>query len=186
MTEHYTDVVMAAITELAVTNAEIAVAALGHHLHVQTQAQHKKMLNTISALCVAGRVTRIRQGVYAPALNQPPPARKLRQIMWRVLRMRRRITIEDLQTMAGASYDYAAEWLRMLEDKRVVRKLGTDSDHYAVWQLLATDAELPTDDRAADRLRAYRAKKKDALAKMRSARTMINQAIAAMEKEDEG
>jgi predicted transcriptional regulator len=144
------------------------------------------MLNVLSVLCISGRIARIKQGVYAPAASRMPEKPELRQVMWRVLRMRRRITVEDLQTMAGSSYDYAAKWLRMLEDKGVVRRIGTDSEHYAVWQLIATDAEMPADDKEMARLREYRAKRKVALAKMRSARTLINQAIEAMEEEDEG
>jgi len=184
MSGHYTDVVLTALADLGEKSDEIAVADLGHHLHVQTQAQHKKMLNVLADLYKSGRAVRIRQGVYAPARDQQPQTQELRQVMWRLLRMRRRVTVEDLQTMAGASADYAANWLRMLEEKGVVRKLGTDSGHFAIWQLIATDIELPADDKEADRLRRYRATKKAALAKMRTAQTMINQAIAAMEEED--
>jgi len=183
MAEHYTETVLAAVNELG---REVTAAEIGHYLHIQTQRVHKKMLNVLSVLCISGRIARVRQGVYAPIRNQQPQTIELRQVMWRVLKMRRRVTVEDLQTMAGASYVYASDWLRMLEDKGVVRKVGIDGEHFAVWQLIATDAELPADDKEAARLRTYRSKKKEALAKMRSARTLINQAIAAMEEEEKG
>lgn len=182
--QSYTATVMAALRELAGKSeaGEVTVTDLSHHLFIQTQDGHKKMLNALYELAKNNRAARVRQGVYA-LTDRPSRPLELRQVMWRILKMRKRVTVEDLMTMAGASEKYALEWLRMLETRQVVRKIGT-APRPSVWLLLATDIDMPVDDSNAVKLRALREKKKkQALADLRAARTLINKALNTMEEE---
>ncbi len=140
-------------------SGEVTVTDLSDALMLQTTLEHKRMLNTLSDLKLSGRVARVRQGVYSPADRKRPA--EIRAVMWRILRMRRSVTLEDLMEMAGASREYAAEWLYMLERRGVVRK------HYQgggnkprLWQLLKDSVEMPEDTEKAEALKLLRRKKK--------------------------
>jgi len=177
----FTSQVLAGLNEMAERNGgEVGATELSNHLRIKTFADHKKMLNALSELFRAGRIARVRQAVYAPATPERPP--ELRRVMWRILRMRRRVTVEDLQTMAGAGEAYVKEWLRMLERRDIVRKVDGDP---TVWLLLSTAIDMPDDEQKAARLRELRAKRKKALADLRTAQTMIVRAIDALAREEE-
>ena len=142
---------------------EITTDQLSRLLHIQTRKDNKRMLNTLSELYRTGKISRVRQGVYGPALtgaahgNQPDK----REIMWRVLRMRRSVTIADLQEMAGVSDHYAGEWLLMLTRRGIVQVFTPVSPKSPVsWRLISDVVEMPVDTAKAERLRNLRLKKK--------------------------
>ena len=184
--ESFAKTVLDTLTRMAAGNEEeVSVTDLSSALMIQTRAEHKRMLNTLSELKKAGKVARVRQGVYALILRENQP--QLREVMWRLLRMRRRVTVDDLVEMAGASVNYARDWLCMLEGREVVRKTSPGgASKPRVWQLINDTVEMPEDTKQAEYLRELRKKKKQqALADLAAAQKLLgkaHQAITEMEE----
>lgn len=177
--ESFAKTVFDTLGKLSAASGEATVTDLSHTLTLQTRAAHKRMLNALSDHLKAGRVKRVRQGVYAMASSPAQP--DIQSVMWRILRMRKRVSVDDLVEMAGASASYAAEWLRMLERRGVARREGGHAD----WRLIHDTVEMPCDTEKADRFRELRKKKKQqALADLAAAQKLIgkaHQAITEME-----
>lgn len=164
---------------------QATVHDLSHNLGLQTTKDHKRMLNTLSELKKAGKVVRVEQGVYALAKPETKP--ELREVMWRILRMRKRVTVDDLVEMAGASVEYARDWLHMLAVRKVVRKIDQGAaSNPRVWQLINDTVEMPVDTSNAARLRDLRKKNKaQALSLLNAAHDLIDTARKAItEMED--
>ncbi|MDG4475409.1 hypothetical protein [Thiovibrio frasassiensis] len=173
--------VLVAVTDRAASAPEgqATVSDISDAMMIQTTADHKRMLNTLSDLKNAGRIVRVSQGVYAPAKRESQP--EIREVMWRVLRMRRRVTVDDLVEMAGAGAEYASDWLRMLEVRAVVRKINPGGGKPCVWQMINDTVEMPVDTDSAAKHRALRIKKKQqALADLAAAQKLIGKAHQAI------
>lgn len=162
--QSYAGSVLAKALELAAAgNGEATVADISAAMNTHTRVQHKRVMNILSEHARDGRLHRIRQGVYGPlpaAARQPDK----REVMWRLLKMRRRVTLDDLIEMAGVSREYAREWLAMLAKHDVVRKAQTALNAPAVWTLVNDTVAMPIADDKAAKLRALRLKKKEAIA----------------------
>jgi hypothetical protein len=151
-------------------NGEADVATLSHLLHLQTFKDHKRMLNTLSDLTRRGKIIRVSQGVYAEAKTTGEPDK--REVMWRIFKMRRRVTVDDLMEMAGVSRHYAVEWLRILVKREVARNLQ-EPGKSGLWVLINENVEMPQDEDKAERLRNIRLNKKKVLARLRSIDTAV-------------
>jgi predicted transcriptional regulator len=151
-------------------NGEADVAKLSCMLHLQTSKDHKRMLNTLSDLTRRGKIIRVSQGVYAEAKAAAEPDK--REVMWRLFKMRRRVTVDDLMEMADVSRDYAVEWLRVLVKREVARKLQ-EPGKTGLWVLVNENVEMPQDEDKAQRLRDIRMKKKKVLARLKSIDTAV-------------
>ena len=139
-------------------NGEASSDAVSKAMMAKTRQQHKNILNTLSELYRLGKLQRLRQGIYAPAITTKKPEK--RQVMWSLLRMRKPgVTVDDLVELAEVSSDYAAEWLRMLAKREVVRRIDRPGKQ-ALWIVVKDSIEMPDDDEKAARLRDLRAKKK--------------------------
>lgn len=129
-----------------------------------------------------GEAVRLRPGVYRYIPPQKKPEQ--REILWRVLRSRRVVTLDDLQELSGASRAYAGQWVRMLEKRGVVVK-----GKGGAWRLKSSDVAMPKDTVKASYLRALRAeKKRRAIASLDAALVAITQAradVAAIETDTE-
>ena len=147
--------------EIAAANhGQASVDAISRALNNQTRLQHKRLINTLSELHLAGRLRRIDTGLYGPPDVPRPPDRRER--MWRILKMRRRVQCDDLVEMAEVSRDYANEWLCMLVKQGVAVK-HQQGKAKATWQLVNDPGETPVDTAKAARLRALRKQKKERL-----------------------
>lgn len=182
--ESFSKTVLDTLGKIADALGEARVSELSHNLGIQTRTAHKRMLNTLSEMKNAGKVVRVRQGVYALTLREKQP--ELREVMWRILRMRRRVTVDDLVEMAGASVKYSRDWLRMLEGREVVRKSNQGAaNNPCIWHLINDTVEMPEDTKQAEYLRERRKKiKQQALADLAAAQKLIgkaHQAITEME-----
>lgn len=185
--ESFAKTVLDAVSALAASSGAFAglasVSEISDALMIQTTAQHKRMLNTLSDLKNAGRILRVSQGVYAPVKLESKP--EIREVMWRLLRMRRRVMVDDLIEMAEASAEYASDWLKMLEVRGVVRKINQGGGKPCAWQLINDTVEMPVDTDKAVKYRALRLKKKQqAMADLAAAQKLIgkaHQAISEME-----
>lgn len=141
-------------------NGVVTSDALSIALGIKTRLEHKRLLNVLSELHLAGRLRRIETGRYSAPMWQPKPDR--RQRMWRILKMRRRVQVDDLVEMAEVSRDYAKEWLRMLVKQGAVIK-HQDPGGKGTWQLLGDLTTMPEDTDKASRLRAIRKRQKQQL-----------------------
>lgn len=184
--ESFSKRVLVAVTDRAASSPEgqATVSDISDALMIQTTAEHKRMLNTLSDLKNAGRIVRVSQGVYAPAKREVKP--EIRERMWRVLRMRRRVMVDDLVEMAEASTDYASDWLRTLEVQKVVRKINPGVGKSCVWQLINDPVEMPVDTDKAAKYRALRLKKKQqALVDLAAAQKLLGKACQAITEMEE-
>ena len=157
--------------------------AISSRLCLRTRKEHKRLLNTLSDLSRQGRIVRVSQGVYAEAKPAAEPDK--REVMWRLLKMRRRGTVDDLVEMAGVSRDYAREWLLILVRREVARKIQ-EPGKAGLWVLINDTAEMPLDENKAARLRGIRLKKKQVISKLDAIDTAlgdIRQILKTMEEE---
>jgi predicted transcriptional regulator of viral defense system len=155
-------------------DGEVGVGDLSSLLRLKNRKEHKRMLNALSDLTGRGHIVRVRQGVYGEAAAAGEPDK--REVMWRLIRMRRVVTIADLEEMAGVSHAYAKEWLELLVKRGcAVRVNPANPNHPHSWRLTVTDhAEMPVDDDKAAKLRDIRLKKKKIMARL----TAIDTAVA--------
>ncbi|MDZ7831658.1 MAG: hypothetical protein U5L07_07885 [Desulfobacterales bacterium] len=142
-------------------------------------ANHKKHLtNRLTDLMRAGRVERIARGIYRATGKKAAP--NTREVMWRILRARGRADVSDLMELAGASENYAREFLQSLTRQGVTKKVR------GVWYLAEDPVHLPDDTQKAARLKRIRENKKAAFAaadEAFSAIARMRMAIAEMEEE---
>lgn len=82
--------------------------------------------------------------------------------MWKLLRMRKRVTLDDMVEMAEVNRDYAREWLAALVKNEVARRIQRP-DGSGLWVLCVDSLEMPVDDDKAAKLRDLRQKKKAAI-----------------------
>lgn len=141
-------------------NGEATCGDISSALFVKNRLEQKRLLNTLCDLYRTGKLRRIRQGVYGPATGIKQPEK--REVMWRLLRMRKWVTLDDLVEMAGVSRDYAREWLATLVKREVARR-DQRPDGSGVWVLIIDSPDMPVDDNKAARLRDLRRKKKSAI-----------------------
>ena len=125
---------------------------------VQTYAEKKRVYATILELVRTKEIQRVSRGVYTYSgkLNQKLPKQK---IMWNYFRMRMKcgasITVEELQTAAGVSRNYASEWLGFLV------RIGFAENHgNGRFQLLKDPVDMPIDEKKAEKLRNIHARKR--------------------------
>lgn len=172
-TESFAGRVRAAARKLGADGNEFSAGDLSHEAGVQTFDGNKRLHWVIRDLKNAGELVVVHKGIYR--LNKEPQnlrlsntepkkveggrSRSLREIMWRFLRMRKVVTVGDLQEASGAAESYASEWLRMLSRQEVVKKLSGGR-----WQLVVTDVlDTPHDLEKAEKLRKMRAERKEKL-----------------------
>lgn len=141
-------------------NGEATVDNIFYAMDFRSYRDRKRLTATLSDLCQAGRIRRISQGVYGPPPAQPTQPEK-RDVMWRVLRMRRRVSIDDLVELAEVSKDYARDWLQVLVRRGIACK-HQQPGLPGTWQLLVDQVERPADEGNANRLQVLRRKKKQA------------------------
>lgn len=141
-------------TGKAATTDEISI-----RLQLMTHKDHKRLINTLSEMSRDGKIERTGKGSYKSIQSQPGKP-NIAERMWSVLRMRKRVQVEDLMVMTGASNDYAKEWLRALERQDVVAKQREGNLDNCTWVLIKDTIDMPQNDAKADRLRDLRKSKK--------------------------
>lgn len=146
-----------AIEIAAKNNGEINCNQVSIALGARTGQEHKNILNILSQFYNAGKLQRLRKGIYAPIHRHRPPDK--RETMWRVIRMRKRVTADDLVELAFVGKEYAREWLQMLTKREVVRKIQEPGGQ-AIYMLIRDTVEMPKDEEKAARLRELRNRRK--------------------------
>ncbi len=156
------------------------VMDLVDRMGIQSRADKRMLYQTIRDFVRYGEWARVGKGEYRLAGVRTKQPQK-QHVMWRFLRMQRTVTVEDLQEIAGASEDYAKEWLGMLVDRGAVRDHGNGK-----FQLIQDTLQMPANDEKAERLRALRQRKRDAMKQAAEhAHHALNSLMAAIELDGE-
>jgi hypothetical protein len=141
---------------------------------VQARALRKKLCK----FAEAGALERVETGVYryAGGLKVGQGTAK-NEVMWRVLRARRMVSVDDIIELAGVSEKYAREFFTLLISREVAVKVKPN-----VIRLVKDTVEMPRDKKRADKDRAIRRQKAlAALANVQAALDEARTAIAGME-----
>ncbi len=146
---------------IAGTLGEISISEIADRLGIALPKTRKRLHTTIRDLLRAGEIERRGEGVYA--WKEKARKTERREVMWRLLRARVFVTVEDLQEMAGVSREYAEEWIRMLVKKEIVRKTGK------AYRLVSDPVEMPENTEKAGQLRDLRKRMAEAAALLRKA-----------------
>ena len=176
MKETFTGRVRAAAEELGVRQKwKFTLNQLYDQVDVRAYKERRQVRLVVADLVKAGEFERMGEGIYS-MLRLPPGKPQIQEVMWRVLRARRTVTVADMEELAGASPLYAKEWLFMLARRKIVRNLKNGN-----WQMVTDPGPtVPLNDEKAERLRNLRAKKKEALDAMDRAFMAIAEARMAM------
>lgn len=151
---------------------------LGDALGLQTRDELYKMKMAVSDLVRNGEMVRVRPGQFNWQGKKPGPTNQ-KQVMWRVLRARKLVTVLDLMELAGASQDYALEFLRRLQKQEAVQRV--EHPGYSTKYRLVNDPgpELPRDVDKAEYLKRRHEQQKAALASLDA---VYNGALDVMQK----
>lgn len=156
---------------------EVTTTAIFHYMGLQTRVAEKTALNALSDMTRAGRLVRVKNATYSlpPKTGLEPVSKQER--MWAVLRMRKRVTVADLQELAEVSDEYAKEWLRVLAKREVVKRIDHPSGNKpSVWQLINDTVTMPDLTDNAEQLRALRAKRLACRQQLAGASLTVDQA----------
>ncbi|PLX49145.1 MAG: hypothetical protein C0613_08465 [Desulfobulbaceae bacterium] len=132
---------------------------------LRSSAEEVKMRYTIADFVKSGEMVRIAPGVLRyVGKDDSGKITEKRRVMWRILKMRRTVTVEEMQEMAGASNKYALEWLSNLRRIGVVEKIpGKPASKPSKWRLVKDIAHMPADEEQAAKYREIRRQKKAVL-----------------------
>ena len=155
----------------------VSAARIAEYLDVKDDSQRKNaMYCTLTDLRDRGEIFNVSRGVYQfKHINKKP---FVRTVMWRILRSRKKVNAEDLMELAGASENYAKEWLRVLETRKIVKKMKGGS-----YRLVNDVVNEPVSSKRAERLRNWRKKKKEAMAALDRAVMAIDDAKKILEED---
>ncbi len=117
--------------------------------------ERQRVHAALKDLAKAGTISRLERGVYGPPDGRPAAKQaERRHVMWRLLRMRRAVSVEDLVELAAVSGNYATEWLQTMARQGVARRDGK------IWRLINDPVTYPEPDDNAAKLRRLRARRK--------------------------
>lgn len=129
----------------------VKVKAIDYRLGLDYGTKHAKRLHAaLGDLVKMGDAVRTAPGEYLWQNRKKPPT--IGERMWRVLRARKVVALEDLQELAGAKRSYAEEYMRHLVRSGFCRKIGRGKQ--ARWRLVKDPVKMPE-----TRQRARRKKK---------------------------
>lgn len=151
--------VRAAAVTLGANGAGFTTEALSHECGIQDRDGQRRLSWAVRDLKRVGALEAVSNGVYRlgqSAVHKPAPQKQ--EVMWRTLRGRRTVSVDDLVEFAGTSRNYAMQWLRMLLKRGVVRDLGNKK-----YQLIQDRVENPKDTEKAEKLRELRRLRKNRL-----------------------
>ena len=164
---------------LGADGVRFTVEDLANAAAVQSYKDKRRVRQTLQDMARSGEVKRVEPGVYL-YVGKPARAPQKQTVMLELFKMRRTVSVEDLQELAGVSADYAREWLTMLVRREVVRDCRNGN-----YTLIKNPDEAPRNDEKAARLREIRRRKKACalkeLEKIKDALTRAEAAIMDLE-----
>jgi hypothetical protein len=143
-------------------------------LKLTNQKDKHDVYRTLHDFVKRGEIKSLEPGVYRYVGISSK--KELKSIMWRLLRARRTVTIEDIQELSGASRKYVVEWLKMLEKREIVRQFKGGK-----YRLVNDTVVEPENAEKAFRYRELRRKQKqEALTALNDASIAIDTAKMAL------
>jgi hypothetical protein len=158
--ESFAERARAVIKELGAGGAEVTTQAVADRMDLIFDREKRILYQAISDMVERGELKKARPGVYHYE-GVPERAFEKREVMWRVLRARKKVTARYLAMHSGAKIEYVREWLAALARQEIVRRT-TKAGIEGEYQLISDRVEMPGDDAKADRLRNMRELKKAA------------------------
>lgn len=158
MKETFAGTVREVLQDLGKDGAEIIIqeAAVDPRLDLVFDKDKRPLYNTVRDMMLSGEVLRVRPGAYKYIGRMKSP--EMQEIMWKVLRSRKTLTVEDLQQMSGASENYTKEWLQMLMRRKIIRRNKNNT-----FTLIRDPGPVtPRNEEKAAKLRRIRREKKKA------------------------
>ncbi len=152
--------VRAAALELDKQDAGFEFGDLSDFLGVQTRREEKSLRGAVTDLLKAGDLRRREDGRLGK-VEHPPGAPTKQEIMWRFLRLNRRAPVKKLMAVAQAAAATVEQFGRLLQR----RGLG-QIENGEIYLLGNPGPEAPFDEERADRAKAWRQKRKEALARL--------------------
>ncbi len=165
-----------AFNEIGRDQDEITATQLVEHLGLSTSKQKPSVYCTLTDMKSRGEIVSVSRGVYRYKTVKKKPF--VRTVMWRILRSRKKVKVEDLIELAGASEPYAVEWLRMLKKRNIVKKMKGGS-----YRLVNDVVNEPVSLERAERLKNWRKRKKAAMAALDRASAAIDDARKILKKD---
>jgi len=141
---------------------EFTIVDVADRLDLISDSDKRPLYRAFCDFARSGEIERVKTGVYryrGPGGGRKKP--ETRQVMWRLLRSRRVVTVADLQELSGAKEAYVLEWLQLMERNEIVKKIGPRK-----YQLICDPVVMPDDGEKAARLRRIRQEKKQALERL--------------------
>jgi hypothetical protein len=149
------------IRELGSGGAEVASQAVADRMDLVFDREKRILYGALSDMVSRGELQRVRPGAYLYIKDAVGKPFEKREVMWRVLRARRKVTARYLAMQAGCGLEYAREWLGALARQEIVRRT-TKSGVEGEYRLIAERVEMPGDEAKAERLRNLRELRKAA------------------------
>ncbi len=141
---------------IAAHPGEIKTKEIALKLDLVFDKEKQPLYQALRDFAATGEIEKIRQGVFIYKGRKNPA--QLQQIMWRFLRSRRKVTVDDLIEISGAEKTYVKEWLQMLVRREIVRKYKNGN-----YLMIKDPVDMPRNEKKAEKLRRIRAEKKKAL-----------------------
>jgi predicted transcriptional regulator len=153
---------------------------LRQHLDLAGPGERKKLSTAICELVEQGRLE--RKGSQAVrALEPEAGAPQKQEVMWRILRAKRLVTSDNLAALAQVNRSYAQQWLQGLIRMGLVENIGPSRYQGGHYRLLRDPGpQLPRDEHKAGRLKAWKQKRREALAKLDAAFAAVAEARLAV------
>jgi DNA-binding transcriptional ArsR family regulator len=157
-----------------ISASEVSAKQLISALNLTSQRDKHDLYRTLHDFVKRGEVKALTPGVYK--YLHKSSKKELKSTMWRLLRARKTVTIEDIQELSGASRKYVVEWLKMLEKRGIVRRFREGK-----YRLVKDTVVEPENTEKAFRIRELRKKRKEeALTALNDASIAINTAKTAL------
>lgn len=176
----------AIVREIGAEGREVTLQEVSDRMDLVFSKEKRVLYQAFSDLLKRGEIKKVRPGAYL-YIGPPERAFEMREVMWRVLRARKKVTARYLAMHSKAKIDYAREWLAALARQEIVRRV-TKAGLEGEYQLISDRVEMPGDDAKADRLSNLR-KLKDAIkraqvASMETYRALIDAHMAVGDMEE--
>lgn len=168
--------VRTAVLLLGANGSEFTLQALAEQTDYILPRDRRRMNSAVRDMVKSGELVRVRQATYQMGRTATRSA-TIAEAMWHTLRLRRVVTVEDLMELAGATENYAKEWLQMLVRRELAKRLDN-----GCYQLTVDEIEMPGETDNAVKLREMRRAKKEIRAGLDAMSEAIGRVRTALDK----
>ena len=127
---------------IAACPGEIRTREIAEKLDLVFDSDKQPLYQALRDFASTGEIEKIRQGVWVYKGRKNPA--QFQEIMWRFLRARKKVTIDDLIEISGAEKRYVKEWLQMLVRREIVRKYKNGN-----YLMIKDPVEMPRNEKKA-------------------------------------